>query len=156
MLLKPHFRLLSAVGMGLIALLSGCASDRSANVYTPSEAMSESRVRTGVIESVRPVKIQSDSDLGKIMGAVIGGVAAGGNIGKGKGSIVSGTIGAAVGGGAGNAIGKQANSKDALEIVLQMDSGEVISIVQEADVPLAVGQKVRVISQGRTSRVVPR
>ncbi|PHV11380.1 hypothetical protein [Chitinimonas sp. BJB300] len=156
MILKPEFRCLSAAAVGLLLLLTGCASDRSANVYNPSEAMSESRVRTGVVESVRPVKIQSDSDLGKIIGAIIGGVAAGGNVGKGKGSIVSGTIGAAVGGAAGNAIGKQANSKDALEIVLQMDSGEVISIVQEPDVPMAVGQKVRVISQGRVSRVVPR
>lgn len=156
MTLSHTSRLLAATGLSLLVLLTGCASDRSANVYNPNQAMNESRVRTGVVESVRPVKIQADSELGKIMGAIIGGVAAGSNIGKGSGAIISGTLGAAVGGAAGNAIGKEANSKEGLEIVLQMDSGEVISIVQEADVALSPGQKVRVITQGRVSRVVPR
>jgi outer membrane lipoprotein SlyB len=134
--------------------LSGCASSRSADVYTPNEALNEARVRSGVIESVRPVRIQSDSELGKLVGAIVGGIG-GSDIGQGKGSAVGAVIGATVGSAVGNAVGKNVNTKDGLEIVLTMDSGEVISIVQEADVDLVAGQRVHVITRGRVSRVVP-
>ncbi|HEY9101414.1 hypothetical protein [Chitinimonas sp.] len=148
-------RLLLACLAGLSLVMTGCASSRSANVYNPSEALNEARVREGTVESIRPVKIQADSDIGKIIGAVIGGVAVGGNVGKGNGAVISGVLGAAAGGAAGNAIGKELNSKDGIELVLRMDNGEIIAVVQEADVAFAPGQKIRVITRGRVSRVVP-
>ncbi|QNM95229.1 hypothetical protein [Chitinimonas koreensis] len=101
------------------------------------------------------MKIRSDSDLGKIIGAIVGGVAASDNIGRGGGSAVAGVLGATVGGAVGNALGKEVNAKDGVEIVLQMDNDETIAIVQEADVEFVPGQKVRVITRGRVSRVVP-
>lgn len=116
--------------------------------------MNEARVRNGTVESVRPVKIQSDSDIGKIVGAIVGGIA-GSGMGKGNGSAVGAVLGATAGGAVGNAVGKDVNSKDGLEIVLTIDNGETIAIVQEADVVLVPGQKVRVITRGRVSRVVP-
>jgi outer membrane lipoprotein SlyB len=135
-------------------LSGGCASSRSADVYSASDAMNEARVRNGTVESVRPVKIQSDSDIGKIVGAIVGGIA-GSGMGKGNGSAVGAVLGATAGGAVGNAVGKDVNSKDGLEIVLTIDNGETIAIVQEADVVLVPGQKVRVITRGRVSRVVP-
>ncbi|GAB3247440.1 outer membrane lipoprotein [Chitinimonas naiadis] len=148
-------RLMIGTIAGITLALAGCASDRSANIYMPSEALNEARVREGMVESIRPVKIQSDSEIGKIIGAVIGGVAVGGNVGKGNGSIVSGVLGAAAGGAVGNALGKEANSKDGVELVLKMDNGEVIAVVQESDITFVPGQKIRVITRGRVSRVVP-
>ena len=136
------------------ALLSGCANDRSANVYNSSEALNEAHVRSGVVESVRPVRIQADSEIGKLVGAIVGGIA-GSNMGQGKGSAVGAVVGATVGGVVGNAVDKQANTKDGIEIVLNLDNGEVVAIVQEADVSVVPGQRVRVITRGRVSRVVP-
>jgi outer membrane lipoprotein SlyB len=145
---------LAAAALGLALLLGGCASSRSADVYTPSDAMNESRVRNGTVDSVRSVKIQADSDLGKVIGAIVGGIA-GSDMGKGNGSAVGAVLGATVGGAVGNAVGKDVNAKDGLEIVLTLDNGETIAIVQEADVAIVPGQKVRVITRGRVSRVVP-
>lgn len=152
---SPINRLFILTTLGLALALGGCASSRSANIYTPSEALNEARVRTGVVDSVRPVSIQTDSEIGKLVGAVIGGVAAGGNLGKGNGAAISGALGAVVGGAVGNAIGKDANSKEGVELVLQMENGEMIAVVQEADIAFVAGQKVRVITRGRVSRVVP-
>ena len=136
------------------ALLGGCANDRSANVYSSSEALNEAHVRSGVVESIRPVRIQADSEIGKLVGAIVGGIA-GSNMGQGKGSAVGAVVGATVGGAVGNAVDKQANTKDGIEIVLNLDNGEVVAIVQEADVNVVPGQRVRVITRGRVSRVVP-
>ncbi|MEH6461641.1 glycine zipper domain-containing protein [Chitinimonas sp. JJ19] len=147
-------RLLLISAMGTAVLLGGCASDRSARIYSPSEALNEARVRSGTVESVRAVRIQSDSELGQLIGAVIGGIA-GSNVGKGSGSTVGAVIGATVGGAAGGAIGKDVNAKEGMELVLRMESGEVIAVVQEADIAFVPGQKIRVITRGRVSRVVP-
>ncbi|MBV8466749.1 MAG: glycine zipper 2TM domain-containing protein [Burkholderiales bacterium] len=153
MITKSSVLLLAGV-LGLASALGGCASTRSADVYSPSEALNEARVRSGVIESVRPVRIQSDSEIGKLVGAIVGGIG-GSDIGQGKGSAVGAVLGATVGSAVGNAVGKEVNTKPGLEIVLTLDSGEVISVVQEADVNLVAGQRVRVITRGRVSRVVP-
>ncbi|QDQ28361.1 hypothetical protein FNU76_19505 [Chitinimonas arctica] len=154
--IQPSPRLIGAAVLGLALSLSGCANSRTANYYSPSEAMNEAKVRAGTVEAARPVKIRpDDSELGSLIGAVIGGIAASGNIGKGNGAVVSGVLGATVGGAVGNAVGKDVNTKDGLELVLKLDNGEVIAVVQEADISFAVGQKVRVITRGRVSRVVP-
>jgi len=151
--ISPHIVLTAAL-IGSAALLGGCANDRSANVYTSYEALNEAHVRSGVVESVRPVRIQADSEIGKLVGAIVGGIA-GSNMGQGKGSAVGAVVGATVGGAVGNAVDKQANTKDGLEIVLNLDNGEVVAVVQEADVNVVPGQRVRVITRGRVSRVVP-
>jgi len=69
--------------------------------------------------------------------------------------LAGAVIGATVGGAAGGAIGKDVNAKEGMELVLRMESGEVIAVVQEADIAFVPGQKIRVITRGRVSRVVP-
>lgn len=133
--------------------LTGCATDQSGSSYAPREARREMNVRLGVVESVRQVTIQGEkTPLGSATGAVLGGVA-GSTIGGGRGSSVMALVGAVAGGLAGNAIEKNASRTAGLEITVRLENGQLTAITQEADEQFRPGERVRVLSDGRTSRV---
>lgn len=145
----------------LVALLLGaCASSKSGDVYTRDQARREMTVRKGVVESVRPVRMEgTKSGVGAMAGAAVGGVAgstvggvAGSTVGGGKGQIVGAVLGAVAGGLAGSAVEEGVTRKEALEITVELDGGRMIVVVQEA-VPgeFRAGDPVRVLSgQGET------
>ena len=137
------------------SLLSGCASD-SAMVYSQDQMRQAQTVQLGTIVSVHNVKMQgSNNGLLTLGGAALGGLA-GSNLGRGDKANAAGAIaGALVGGFASNAAQKSVGTKDALEITVKLDTGRMISIVQDADVQLVAGQRVRVLSGGGTDRVAP-
>jgi len=137
----------------LVALLLGaCASSKSGDVYTRDQARREMTVRKGVVESVRPVRMEgTKSGVGAMAGAAVGGVA-GSSVGGGKGQIVGAVLGAVAGGLAGSAVEEGVTRKEALEITVELDGGRMIVVVQEA-VPgeFRAGDPVRVLSgQGET------
>ena len=137
-----------------LALLAGCASSKSGDVYTRDQARREQNIRMGVVESVREVLMEgTKSPVGAIAGAAVGGVA-GSTLGGGKGSTIAAVIGAVAGGLAGSAIEEGVTRKQAMEITIKMDNGQLIAIVQEGD-PLEFrsGDRVRIISSGGESRV---
>lgn len=139
----------------LVGLLAGCMTRESANVYSKHEAGREQTVRMATVESVRKVQIEgSQSGLGAAAGGAIGGIS-GSQVGHGAGSSVAAVIGAVAGGVAGNVIENKATQKDAYEITVKMDSGEYRAIVQEADVDVKPGQRVRLLSSGGVTRVTP-
>jgi outer membrane lipoprotein SlyB len=139
----------------LTALLAGCMTRESANVYSKHEAGREQTVRMATVDSVRTVVIDgSQSGVGAAAGGAVGGIA-GSGVGHGKGSSAAGVLGAVAGGVAGNVLENKATSKDALEITVRLDSGELRAIVQEADVELKPGQRVRLLSSGGVTRVTP-
>jgi len=139
----------------LAAALAGCATHESANVYDKHEAGREQVVRFATVESVRKVTIQgSQSGLGGTAGGVVGGVA-GSGVGRGKESAVATVLGGVAGGVVGNAIEEKVTSKDALEITVRLDSGELRAIVQEADEAFTPGQRVRLLTSGGVTRVTP-
>lgn len=139
----------------LLALLAGCMTRESANVYGRHEAGREQTVRYGTVDAVRKVAIEgSQSGVGAAAGG-IGGAIAGSSVGQGRGSAVAGVIGAVAGGVAGNAIEGASTQKPALEITVKLDSGELRAIVQEADEPFQPGQRVRLLSSGGITRVTP-
>jgi outer membrane lipoprotein SlyB len=105
------------------------------------------------VESVRQVLLEgTKTPIGTVAGGAIGGIA-GGSVGGGRGSAITSVIGAVAGGIAGSAIEELATRKDALEITIKLDSGALIAIVQEADETFQPGDRVRIIENGRTSRV---
>ena len=137
-----------------LALLAGCASSKSGDVYTRDQARREQNIRMGVVESVREVLMEgTKSPVGAIASAAVGGVA-GSTLGGGKGSTIAAVIGAVAGGLAGSAIEEGVTRKQAMEITIKMDNGQLIAIVQEGD-PLEFrpGDRVRIISSGGESRV---
>lgn len=151
-------RILAAVALaGSLALLAGCANDTaSSSVYSYGEAQREQVVRTGTVESVRPVIIQQgqSSGVGMLAGGALGGVV-GSTIGRGGGNVLATVGGAILGGLAGNAVENQAGRTQGLEITVRLDNGETRVVVQAADVPLSAGQRVRMISGNGPTRVVP-
>lgn len=137
----------------LVALVSACASSNSGSVYSRSEAKRVQYVKTGIVESVRPVTIEgTKSPVGTVAGGAIGGIA-GGAIGGGRGSAITAVIGAVAGGLAGSAIEELGTRKSALEITIKLDGGGLIAIVQEADEKFSAGDRVRIIENGASSRV---
>lgn len=142
----------SLIGAGM---LSGCASD-SAMVYSQNQMRQAQTVQVGTVVSVHNVKMQgSDNGLLTLGGAALGGLA-GSHLGRGSKANAAGAIvGALAGGYATDAAQKNMGTKNAVEVTVKLDSGRMISIVQDPDVQLVAGQRVRVLSGGGTDRVVP-
>jgi outer membrane lipoprotein SlyB len=135
--------------------LAGCITHESANVYSKHEAGREQTVRMATVDSVRKVRLEgSQSGLGAAAGGAVGGVS-GSQVGHGAGSSVAAVLGGVAGGVAGNVLENKATEKDALEITVKLDSGEMRAIVQEADQQFTPGQRVRLLSSGGVTRVTP-
>lgn len=139
--------------IAISTFISACASSNSGSVYKRDDARKVQTVRTGVVESVRTVKLEgTKSPVGTIAGGAVGGIA-GSTVGGGRGSGIMAIIGAVAGGLAGSAAEEVATRKDGLEITVKLDGGSMIAIVQEADEAFSPGEKVRIVENGETSRV---
>jgi outer membrane lipoprotein SlyB len=139
--------------LALSVLVTACASSNSGSVYKREDARKVQTVKTGVVESVRTVKLEgTKSPVGTIAGGAVGGIA-GSTIGHGRGSAIAAVIGAVAGGIAGSAIEEGVTRKDGLEITVKLDGGSLIAIVQEADEEFHPGDKVRIVENADTSRV---
>lgn len=142
---------------GSLTVLAGCAhQSASSSVYTYGQAQREQIVRLGTVEAVRNVVIQQErtTGAGTVAGGALGGVA-GSTIGGGSGRVLAAIGGGLLGAMAGDAVEHRMGKSAGLEITVRLDNGETRVIAQEADVPLSVGQRVRVISGGGPTRVTP-
>ena len=138
----------------LSAFVSGCAAPGlGGGSYSREQARREQTVRMGYVESVRDVKLEGTrSGVGPGAGAVAGGIA-GSTIGHGRGSALGAVAGAVVGGIAGQAAEQGITSKRGVEVTVKLDSGQMLAIMQEADETFRPGDRVRILSDGATSRV---
>ena len=137
----------------LTTLLIACASSNSGSVYSRDDARKIQTVKTGVVESVRQVKLEgTKSPVGTITGGAIGGIA-GSSVGHGNGSAIVAIIGAVAGGLVGSAAEEGLTRKNALEITVKLDGGSLVAVVQEADEQFHPGEKVRLVENGSTTRV---
>ena len=137
----------------LVAVLAGCAQGLGGGAYTRDEARREQNVRMGIVESVRPVQIEGTrTGVGPAAGAVVGGIA-GSTVGGGRGSAAAAVLGAVAGGVAGQAVEQGTTRRTGVEITVKLNTGALVAIVQEADETFRAGDRVRILSDGRTSRV---
>ena len=137
----------------MIALLGACATGVGGDDYSRDQARREQTVRLGVVDSVREVKIEGTrSGIGAAAGGVVGGVA-GSTVGQGRGSTVGAVLGSVAGGVAGQAAEQGATRQTGLEITVKLDSGRLIAVTQSADDTFKPGDRVRILSDGATSRV---
>jgi len=128
------------------SLMAGCASSRSGEVYSRDQARMAHTVEMGVVEQVKPVTIEgTKSGAGAVGGGVAGGVL-GSTIGSGRGSTIAAVGGALVGAAAGALAEEQLTKADGLEILVKLDSGRLVAVVQEADVAFAPGDHVQVLT----------
>ncbi|MBW8365345.1 MAG: hypothetical protein K0M39_12410 [Rhizobium sp.] len=136
-----------------LALLGGCASGVGGKDYSRDQTRAVQEVQMGVVESVREVNIEgTKTPIGAGAGAVVGGVA-GSTVGSGKGSVVGAAIGAVLGGLGGAAAEEATTRQKGVEITVKLDSGRMLAITQAADEEFRVGDRVRVLSGGGTTRV---
>jgi outer membrane lipoprotein SlyB len=134
-------------------LFVGCASGLGSKDYSREQARVAQDVQMGVVESVRAVNIEgTKTPVGAGAGAVVGGVA-GSTVGGGRGSIVGATVGAVLGGLGGAAAEEAVTRQGGVEITVKLDSGQLLAITQAADEEFRVGDRVRVLSGGGTTRV---
>ena len=136
----------------LATVMTGCAG-LGGGSYTREQARREQTVRMGYVESIREVKLEgTQSGAGAVGGAVLGGVG-GRAIGRGTGSTVASVIGAVAGGVAGHMAEGNITAKRGVEVTVKLDSGQMVAITQEADDTFRPGDRVRILSDGATSRV---
>jgi len=140
--------------LALAGTLAGCATPpESGNVYGSYETMHEQTVRMGIVESIRNVVIASpESGVGTVSGAALGGLA-GSEIGGGKGAIATGILGAVGGGLFGQHVEHGASNRPGFEITVRLENGELRAITQPADEMFRPGERVRLVSNGYSTRV---
>jgi outer membrane lipoprotein SlyB len=138
----------------LATVVTGCAAPGlGGGSYSRDQARREQTVRMGVVESVREVRLEGTrSGVGPAGGAIAGGVA-GSAIGHGRGSALGAIAGAVVGGVAGQAAEQSLTAKRGVEVTVKLDNGSMVAIMQEADETFRPGDRVRILSDGATSRV---
>ena len=133
--------------------LGGCASGTGGKDYSRDQTRAVQEVQMAVVESVRGVNIEgTKTPVGAAAGAVIGGVA-GSTVGSGTGKTLATAVGAVLGGVGGAAVEEGVTRQNGIEITVRLDSGRLIAITQAADESFRVGDRVRVLSGGGTTRV---
>lgn len=136
-----------------VAALAAC-STTSPDVVSRNDAQRMSTVTDATVLSVRSVTVDgSQSGVGAAAGGVIGGLA-GSSRSSGRESAALGVIGAVVGGVVGNAVERAATKEEALEILVQLKSGERRSVVQaKGDEKIQPGDAVILVTTGGKVRV---
>ncbi|MCG3863554.1 MULTISPECIES: glycine zipper 2TM domain-containing protein [unclassified Photobacterium] len=144
----------------LVAALgvSGCAQNPYGNAYDVGEARTVQNVLTGTITKLDAVTMSGggESTIGTIAGGAIGAIL-GSKVGGGSGSDIAAIGGGLAGAALGNKAGDAVSKRNGVNIVIKLDSGRTIAVVQEVDPNMIfrVGQRVDIYQQGSTTRVVP-
>ncbi len=143
--------------LGLIlSFMISCAQNPYGTSYESSDARKMQQVLIGTVVRLNAVTIDGDGNvIGTIGGAAIGGIL-GSAVGAGKGSDVAAVAGGLLGGVLGNKASSELSKRDGVNIVVKLDNGKTVAIVQQVDKEMIfrVGDKVNVYTQGGISRVV--
>jgi len=145
------------VSFGLLVFavaLVGCAPDYSPNVYSGAAVQQADKVVSGTVIGFRQVEIQSDGTVGAVAGGAAGGVL-GTQAGEGDVTHALGAVGGALAGGlVGTAVEHTTGDTTGWEYIVRDTKGNLVSVTQRQDKPIAVGQKVLVI-YGKQARIIP-
>jgi len=141
------------IATAVLAALAGCTTT-SPDVIQRGDAQRLSQVQDATVLSIRPVTVDgSQSGAGAATGAVVGGVA-GSTVGGHREGAVVGVLGAVAGAVIGNAVERTSTKEDAVEILVQLRSGERRAIVQaKGTETLNPGDPVILVTTGGKTRV---
>lgn len=147
-------RFLGAALIAASTLLAAC-STTSPDVIRPGDAQRLSTVQDAVVLNVRPVVVEGQqSGAGGVSGAVVGGIA-GSTVGGRREAAAIGVIGAVAGAVIGNTIERFGTREEAVEILLQLPTGERRALVQaKGNETFAPGEAVILVSTGGKTRVM--
>jgi outer membrane lipoprotein SlyB len=143
----------AGVAAALLATLMGC-STTSPDVIQRGDANRMATVLDATVLSTRPVVVDGQqSGLGGSAGGVVGGIA-GSTVGSGRESTAVAVLGAVAGAVVGNAIERMATRETAVEVLVQLRSGERRAIVQaKGEENLQPGDAVIIVTTGGKVRV---
>ncbi|MCM2679659.1 glycine zipper 2TM domain-containing protein [Echinimonas agarilytica] len=139
------------------ALIAGCVpSSQTGQDYSRNEARKVQQVQIGQVLDMQTVNIEgTKSGAGTVAGGALGGVA-GSAVGGGKGKDIATVVGAIAGAAVGAAAEESMTRQQAIEYTIRLENGKVISVVQasaENEIPIRIGDSVKLLSQGSTYRV---
>lgn len=142
----------------LVAVFGLSACTTTGQLYGDQQQYNQAEIRSGVIEQITPVEINSSQHSG--VGAVVGGLVGlgiGSLIGGGTGrdvAMVAGTIGGAY---VGNEVQKNnERPTPGQQIIVRTSKGVLVSVTQPVDQRLYKGQQVYIEGSGEAARVLPR
>lgn len=137
--------------------LAACAPQQSGNVLPSGQALTASEVQYGVVTGSRAVELRNMGEADGALGAIAGGVAgaaAGQQVGGGTGRVLATGAGAVAGAALGQRAGQAIGRSQSIEWFVRLEDGRNIAVVQ-GEPQFAVGQRVRVISGGGSTRLAP-
>lgn len=142
--------------LGSLSLLAACSgTDYSPNTYGSNTVQMASKVDAGIVVGFREVLISANGTVGAVTGGAAGGVlgsqAGGGNLDQALGGVIGTAIGSVVG----SAVEHVAGDTKGWEYIVKKYNSDMISVTQTEPKPLALGQKVLVISSNAQARIVP-
>ncbi|MDH4449774.1 MAG: hypothetical protein QE265_04180 [Rhodoferax sp.] len=149
-----HHLIKSAGLTMLVALLAACASS-SPDVIQRGDTQKMAQVQDGVVLSVRNVVVDGNqSGVGAAVGGVVGAIGGYSGSGVQREAQVLGVLAGVAGAAAGNALERLSTREEAVEILVQLKSGDRRAIVQaKGSEQLAAGDAVIIVTTGGKVRV---
>jgi outer membrane lipoprotein SlyB len=141
-------------GLFVVLALAACGQSYSPNTYDTTAVQKANPVEQGVIVGVRPVDVTTQGDTGAVTGAAAGAIAGSQVPGAGTTSALGALGGGLIGSLVGRSAEKVAGKTTAFEYIVRKSDDKLISVTQQNETPLAVGQHVLVIA-GTQARIVP-
>lgn len=143
-----------AVATCMAVWLVACASS-SPDVIARGDAQRMAQVQDGVVLSVRTVTVDGNqSGVGAAVGGVVGAIGGYSGSGVQREAQVLGVLAGVAGAAAGNAIERMSTREEALEILVQLKSGDRRAIVQaKGSENLVAGDPVIIVTTGSKVRV---
>jgi outer membrane lipoprotein SlyB len=142
--------------LGSLGVLAACSgTDYSPNTYASGAAQQAQKVDAGFVIGFREVMISANGTVGAVTGGAAGGVL-GSQVGSSSmDNALGGVIGSAVGSVVGTTIEHVTGDTKGWEYIVKKHNGDMLSVTQTEPKPLALGQKVLVISSNAQARVIP-
>ena len=142
--------------LGMILTSSCVNSSLQPDIVSRSDAQKQQYVVFGTIRDITKVTIEGDREVGAAAGAAIGGAVGKNSTDSDPESDIAAVVGGLLGSALGSEIGSAITKKDGLELLIETDAGNFISIIQEiSEFSYSSGQKVRIIKRNGKSRVIP-
>jgi len=142
--------------LGMILTSSCVNSSLQPDIVSRSDAQKQQYVVFGTIRDITKVTIEGDREVGAAAGAAIGGAVGKNSTDSDPESDIAAVVGGLIGSALGSEIGSAITTKDGLELLIETDAGNFISIIQEiSEFSYSSGQKVRIIKRNGKSRVIP-
>jgi outer membrane lipoprotein SlyB len=137
-----------------LATLVGCTPDYSPNTYSGNAVQQANKVEPAVVVGFRQVQISANGTIGAVTGGAAGGVLGSQTDATGISSALGTVGGTLVGGLVGTTLEHANGDTTGWEYIVRKPNGDLLSVTQREPTPLALGQKVLVIT-GNQARIVP-